>query len=56
LVLGLGFLVDDVIIGVGFSVLLMTSSANPLSRFGGSKFSWILGYNTSLYRYLRGFP
>jgi len=44
----LGFLIDDVIIGGDFAVTLMTSSAEPVGRFCGSKFYWILGYNTSL--------
>jgi len=44
----LGFVVDDVMIGVRLAVILMTSSADPMSRFRDSKFHWILGYNTSL--------
>jgi len=35
---GLGLLVDDVMIGVCFAVLLMTSSVDPMSRLRGSKF------------------
>jgi len=46
--LGLGFLVGDVMSGVCFAVCLMTSSADPMSRFRGSQFYWKLGYNTSL--------
>jgi len=46
--LGLGFLVDDVKIGVGFVFFWMTSSIDPMSRFFRSKPIWILGYNTSL--------
>jgi len=37
-----GFLVDDVIIGVGFA-LFLTSSADPMSGFRGSKFYWKVG-------------
>jgi len=47
-VFNFGFLVDDTMIGVCFAVLLTVSSANPMSRFCGSKFYWKLGYNTSL--------
>jgi len=36
----MGFLVDDVMIGTCFAVLLMTSSADLMSRFCGSKFYW----------------
>jgi len=43
----MGFVVDDVMIGECF-VFLMTSSADSMSRFRGSKFYWILGYNTNL--------
>jgi len=35
-------------IGECFAVILMTSSADPTSWYCGSKFYWILGYNTSL--------
>jgi len=38
----------DVMIGVCFAVILMTSSTDPTSGYCGSKFYWILGYNTSL--------
>ena len=37
----------DVIIGVGFAVFWMTSSAEPTSRFRGSKFYWKLGSKDS---------
>jgi len=43
----LGFLVDNVMIGVGFAFFWMTSSADRMSLFRGSQFYWILGYNTS---------
>jgi len=46
--LALGFLVDDVMSGACFVVCLMTSSTDPMSRYYGSKFYWILGYDTSL--------
>jgi len=46
--LGLGFLVDDVRMGVGFVFFWMMSSVDPMSQFFGSKLLWILGYNTSL--------
>ena len=49
LVLGLGFLVDDIMIRVGFSFFWMTSSVHPMSWFCSSKLHWILGYNTSLW-------
>jgi len=45
--LGLGFLVDDVKIGV-FLQFLYDVIAEPMSQFRGSKLFWILGYNTSL--------
>jgi len=44
----LGFLVDDVMSGVCFAFLLMTSSPIRFIRYSGSRFYWILGYNTSL--------
>jgi len=40
-------LVDDVMTGIGFA-FLMTSSANPMSRFRDLKFHWKAGYNTSI--------
>jgi len=46
--LSIGLLADDVMSGVCFAVCLMMSSADPMSRFCGSKLYWILGYNTSL--------
>jgi len=39
--LDLGFLVGDVMSGVGFAFLLMTSSPIQLSQVSGSKFYWI---------------
>jgi len=42
----LGLLVDGVMIGACFAVILMMSLADPTSRYGGSKFYWILGSNT----------
>jgi len=45
--LDLGFLVDDVMGGVCFAFILMTSSPIRSRRHSGSKFYWILGYNTS---------
>jgi len=42
-VLALGFLVDDIMSGV----CLLMSSTNPMNQYCGSKFHWILGYNTS---------
>jgi len=47
--LDLGFLVDDVMSGVCFAFLLMTSSSIRLIRYSGSRFYCILGYNTSLH-------
>jgi len=47
-VLGVGFWVHGVMIGVCFAVILMTSSADPTSRLCDSKLYWILSYNTSL--------
>jgi len=44
---GFGVL-DDAMIGVRFSVILMTSSTDPTSLFRGAKFHRILGCNTSL--------
>jgi len=46
--LGLGFLLDDIRIGVGFVFFWMTLSVDPMSRFFGSKLLWILGSDTSL--------
>ena len=43
-VLGLAFLVNDVMTRVSFVFFSITSSANTMSRFRGSKFYWILGY------------
>jgi len=34
--------VDDVMIGVGFGVILMTSSPEATNRFSCSTFYWIL--------------
>jgi len=48
--LGLGFSDNDVMIGACFAGILMTPSADPMSRLCGSKFYWILSYNTSLWR------
>jgi len=45
--LGLGFLVDDVMITVGLCFFMM-SSTDSLSRFRGSKFYWKVGYKTNL--------
>jgi len=45
--LGLGFLVDDIMIWVGFAVLLM-SLVNPISKFHGSKFYTKPGNNKSV--------
>jgi len=42
----LGPWVDDVMIGVCFVGILMTSSVDPMNRYCGSKFYWILGYRT----------
>jgi len=47
-VLDFGCFVNGVIIGVGFSVFRMMSSADLMSRFRCSKFYWKVGYNTSL--------
>jgi len=44
--LGLGFLIDDVMIGVGFAVF-DDVIADPMSQFRVSKYYWSLGYNTS---------
>jgi len=41
-------LVDDVMSGVCFMACLLASSTDPVSQYCGSKFYWILGYNTSL--------
>jgi len=46
--LGLEFFFDDVMIGVGFAVLFMMSSADPMSWFSGSKLYCHVRYNTSL--------
>jgi len=43
--------VDDVKIGVCFAFVwffFYDVIAEPMRRFSGSKFVWILGYNTSL--------
>jgi len=44
----LRFLVDGVMIGVCFAVISMTSTADPMNRYCGTKYDWILRYNTSL--------
>jgi len=46
--LGLGFLVDDIKMGVGFVFFWMTSLVDPTRRFFVSKLLWILRSNTSL--------
>jgi len=47
-----GFFVDDVRVGVCFvfSLFFYDVIAEPSGQFRGSKFVWILGYNTSLWR------
>jgi len=42
-----GVFVNDVMIGVAFS-FFDDVVGDPMSRFPGSKFYWILGYCTSL--------
>jgi len=44
----MGFLVDDVRMGVGFAFFWKTSLVDPMSQFFGSNLLWILGSNTSL--------
>jgi len=46
--LGLGFLVNDVMIGAGFDFFDDVIGVS-MSRFCGSKFYWLLSYNASIW-------